>query len=277
MMSEQVEPIETPNAALTVHAVGQLLAEARKKAGLSIEEAAAKLRLGPRQIAALEAGDLNALPGQAFVRGFTRNYAKLLQIDAEPLLAAYRTHAPEGAQGQLSLHSENIRLVSHERRAWLPYVLASVILAVALAAWLAFMDYYAPVEKGEKASGVSLSQPQPKPGVELQLPPAEETGFIQAAPAFVAAPQPAETTAPVAANATLRLAFSETGWASVHDRDGKEIFFKTVPAGGNETITGIPPFDVVIGNVSGTQLAYNGAPVDLAPYNKANVASLTLK
>jgi cytoskeleton protein RodZ len=53
----------------------------------TIEQVASQLNLAPRQIHALETDNYAALPGMAIVRGFIRSYAKLLKIEAEPLLA----------------------------------------------------------------------------------------------------------------------------------------------------------------------------------------------
>lgn len=75
-------PAPTPQAA------GAMLAQAREKAGFSIDHVALQLKLAPRQVRALESGDYAALPGRAFVRGFVRNYARLLDIDAQSVLGA---------------------------------------------------------------------------------------------------------------------------------------------------------------------------------------------
>ncbi len=45
------------------------------------------------QIAALEEGHFDHLPGRAFVRGALRNYADVLEMDATPLLATIGGHA----------------------------------------------------------------------------------------------------------------------------------------------------------------------------------------
>src|ERR1017187_3784954 len=81
--------------------IGAVLADARGRLGLSIEEAAQQLRLSPSQLHAMEANDYSGLPGATFVRGFIRNYARLLQLDPEPLLHAY---TPESGQRSISLH-----------------------------------------------------------------------------------------------------------------------------------------------------------------------------
>ena len=66
---------------------GDTLRRAREAQGLSVAEVANSLKLNPRQIEALESGRFDQLPGYAFTRGFLRNYARLLKVDAAPLLA----------------------------------------------------------------------------------------------------------------------------------------------------------------------------------------------
>lgn len=283
--SAQTEQPAYAGSTLSLQAVGKLLVEARETAGLSVDDVAARLRLTPRQVQALESGEMDALPGIAFVRGFLRNYAKLLQIDAEPLLEACRTHIPDPAQSQISLHSENIPIVGRERKGWVVYLAASVIVVLALAGWLAYMDFSG--NKNEQSLPVAepLPQPLPEPAVTPQAMPAEPLPPVsmETAPATEQATVPQTPEAvpqpPVADAGTARLALasSRSSWVSVHDRDGKEIFSKTLPAGGRETVEGIPPLNVIVGNADGMQLTFNGKPVDMAPHTKANVARLTLE
>lgn len=66
---------------------GILLREARMAAEMDVETLAARLRLHPKQIEALERADLSALPAVIYVRGFLRGCARELKIDPQPLLA----------------------------------------------------------------------------------------------------------------------------------------------------------------------------------------------
>ena len=66
---------------------GEQLAAARANRGLSITEIAQHLKLSPWQVEALEAGDYRRLPSPVFVRGFIRNYARLVKLDPAGLLA----------------------------------------------------------------------------------------------------------------------------------------------------------------------------------------------
>ncbi len=72
-MAEQVASIEA-------------LVAAREARGLSADDVVRQLKLAPRQVQAIEAGDWAALPGGAFVKGALRGYGRLLGVDVQPLL-----------------------------------------------------------------------------------------------------------------------------------------------------------------------------------------------
>ena len=55
--------------------------------GLSLGDIARQLKLSVRQVEALERDDHGGFPGVVFVRGFLRNYAKLLRLDPDSLVA----------------------------------------------------------------------------------------------------------------------------------------------------------------------------------------------
>jgi cytoskeleton protein RodZ len=80
-----VEDAAPPAAARTTF--GAVLAAERERQGISVADIAGRLRLHPKQLAAIESEDFSALPTAPFLRGFVRNYAKELRIDATPLLA----------------------------------------------------------------------------------------------------------------------------------------------------------------------------------------------
>ncbi len=90
-MSETQALVDDAVTLIVDHApqsVGQSLREAREARQLPIADIARTLKLSERQLAALEADQWSALPGTTFVRGFVRNYARLLALDAGPLMEA---------------------------------------------------------------------------------------------------------------------------------------------------------------------------------------------
>ncbi|PZP49993.1 MAG: hypothetical protein DI596_15360, partial [Azospira oryzae] len=66
--------------ALETQGPGRRLADERRRQGLSVVEIGRLIKLAPRQVEALEADDYERLPGNTFVRGFVRNYAKALRL-----------------------------------------------------------------------------------------------------------------------------------------------------------------------------------------------------
>lgn len=68
---------------------GKRLRQAREASGLSSAEAATKLHLHQRMLEALENDDYEQLPAAIYVRGYLRNYARLVGVDAQEIVAAY--------------------------------------------------------------------------------------------------------------------------------------------------------------------------------------------
>jgi len=73
---------------------GALLAAQREAMGWTVEQIADQLKLAVRQVKALESGDYAALPNSAVTRGFVRAYAKVLKMDAAPLVAMIEAAQP---------------------------------------------------------------------------------------------------------------------------------------------------------------------------------------
>lgn len=82
--------------AITADDIGTLLRNARADARFSVVEIAEMTRITKSHITALEDNDYSRLPGIAYIPGFIRNYCKVVNIDPQPLIAAYKqTTNPE--------------------------------------------------------------------------------------------------------------------------------------------------------------------------------------
>ncbi len=69
--------------------VGALLKRRRDQRGMSIEEASRATRIPVSSLERLEEDRFDDLPGEVFVRGFLRAYAKCLGLHAEEIVAMY--------------------------------------------------------------------------------------------------------------------------------------------------------------------------------------------
>lgn len=70
-------------------ALGATLSSARRRLGRSLAEAEAATRIRGKMLEALERGEWETLPNEAYVRGYIISYAKFLELDPAPLLQMY--------------------------------------------------------------------------------------------------------------------------------------------------------------------------------------------
>lgn len=285
-------------------AQGLVLAAARRAQGLEIADVARQLKLSTGQIEALESGSFDRLPGPVFVRGFVRNYARLLKLDPDEVWgsmeSAIPVHSPRGTLPP----SQDIPLPSAQsRRNWPRYAAAVLLLLVALAAYELYLDDGAAVEQPPlQAVAVPASAPSATSVAPIQVVPSApaEAGAVlptevaaipeaerQTDAAGVAATNAAAPVEPAASDNPdrsaaageheLRLVFDKESWVEIRDRSGRAILSQINKPGTEQRISGLPPFSLVIGNANGVKLIHNDNPVDLARHTKVDVARFTLK
>jgi cytoskeletal protein RodZ len=102
--------------------LGERLRSYRVDAGVEIEDLSARTRIAARNIQALEQGDVDLLPGQAFVKGFIRAICAELDRDPEPILELYNQKIEE-----LSAEEEN---GAPDNRKTFPLILSVGVLIV---------------------------------------------------------------------------------------------------------------------------------------------------
>lgn len=186
---------------------GGSLRLARENQGLSIQEIASRLRLSPKQIEAIEADNFAALPEATIVRGFIRNYAKQLKVNAEPLLDAYSVLVPSNAPHELTVKpTSSMRVTGYEKPNTGRYIWAGLAVLLGLGVWLFYQNY---VEKPNPAK-LTASEPAadanstdlPEPGGALPepaLPVAERAAEPSAATELSLPPAATELSLPPAA------------------------------------------------------------------------------
>jgi cytoskeleton protein RodZ len=280
---------------------GAVLAAAREEMNLSIGEVARHLKLSPAQVEALEEGAYDRLPGRVFVRGFLRNYAKLLGVDPQPLLSRIDNEMPQPAVvEEPPLPPEEV-MPTGERSRWTVYVGIAGVIVAALAAYEFGFNAPPPSEPENEPTPPGASSAAPgdaaaTPGATTSAatdtagspPDSMVSAPSSVTPAAVPAADnpPQGAAAPVAAEATtakapdaheLRFRFDEESWVQVRDANDKVVFSRLNRAGSEERVTGTPPFKLVVGNARNVHVSYDGEAVDLGPHIGATVARLTLK
>lgn len=86
----------------TIQELGAILRERREAMGASLAEVETATRIRQKYLAALESDEWHLLPGEIVGRGFLRNYATYLGLDATEIVERRRTVAEPGLSAALS-------------------------------------------------------------------------------------------------------------------------------------------------------------------------------
>ncbi len=290
---------------------GARLRASREEKNLAVAEVAAKLKLTGRQVEALEAEDMSHLPNEVFVRGFVRNYARLVDVDADSLIAPVDAQA--AVAETITAPSAGVVFASNGLRRWVVLPLAALAVFLVLVAglyhWLrqgedslvvaepaaesvAQALPAAPASKPIVAPSESQTQqlsPQPEmlpdgtpaPSAPVPPPAAPAATPLPAASTTPATPAPTpvvEKPAPAksAGAHSLRFEPAQDAWIQVVDGKGNR-FSRLVRAGGAESFSGEPPFRLVVGEAARVRMSYDGHVIDLTPFIGQKVARLTLE
>ena len=267
---------------------GEQLAYYRTQRRLSKQHIADKLYLSPRVIKFLEADDYKQLPPSIFVRGYIRNYAKILEIPAEPLLESYERRASQ----KFSPTHHHVRpQVKKEDEttsgdSWFK-ILTSVILMVALVLMALWQIYPpdstlpVPEEDPNEETVIAIhSIPIETDGSEnddnAYTPPSEGNGETEntsdtptntngnntanTPPTVNPAPKPA-----VNPN-VFTLSLSRDTWMKISDAEDKTLFNGIGKAGKQVSLEGKPPFNIKVGHTQGITLEYKETTMSLKDY-----------
>lgn len=146
--------------------MGAQLRQLREARGETTSDVAHSLKLTSRQIEAMEAGRLDLLPGAAFARGFLRNYARYLGVDAATVLAAFEAEvAPRAVELAPVSNAVGVMPSGGGRSVQIPAgLIAGALLLVVLVGW--YFDWFRmPAETAEVAENVVEPATQAVPSV----------------------------------------------------------------------------------------------------------------
>lgn len=279
---------------------GRRLREAREARGLSREEVAAQLRLQLKHITALEEDDYDALPGQTFVTGYLRNYARLLELPEDSFVSSVVSRSAPPP-----LVATNASRKQASSRDWLTRLATLVILGVTVLSvvlwWMQREAVEQTVAPAATTAGAGAEQtlalpeaepPAPELSAEaapaetpaetpveepVSRPASEPTAGVQAQAGQVAASAPASETEPAPLTeampqSKLELHFEADSWSEIEDSAGRRLSYGLIEAGKVLVLRGEAPFSVFLGYAPGVKVYYNGDLFDHSPFQRRDVA-----
>jgi cytoskeletal protein RodZ len=253
--------------------LGRTLATERLRQNLDLEQIAAETRIGARLLRAIEMDDFEQLPGRVFARNFVRQYAQVLKLNAEAVLAQFdREQSPREIPEtpKSGVYSAGFSLN-------LP-ALADVFGSTTLTSFFTFLTTIGVCAVGVWAFnhwGTVRAHVLPNPHAAPLAKVA--TAKPHAAAPEPPAPKPAATAEipPSSSTVHVLLAASDLCWTRI-TVDGKVLFSGMLNAGESREVNAASVVDVRAGNAGALNVKLNGNDIPpLGPKGQTRTVILT--
>lgn len=272
--------------------IGERLRQERLRQGFDLQQIAELTKINVVFLEAIEADDLERLPGIFFTRSFVRQYARALGLDEADfeqelnrLAACERVPSIERPPvSPEALHVPPMAATGRRSSAQRPLGSLVVLLLIVAACSVAFVLWQrsreiAPASSGQSASatapppaaaangGLPTAAPTPQP---VSSPPAPSSEPATAQPAAAsepatetAAPEtspPGQTATTQTAPIQVRIHAIEATWVRIAV-DGKYLFSGILRPDETRTVEANQSAQLRTGNAAGIEVSWNGKPV----------------
>ena len=247
---------------------GARLRTAREAQGLSLEQVAATLKVLPRILQALEADNYAALPEPVFVRGYLRQYAALVAVPADEVLARFDEYYQADGEATKHMakpleyvpvpdfverpdrHKPKIKAnapssIVMPKGKWKPIVITVLSLATLIVFWQWDMAHTIQQAWQQQRAAFKASTAKAASETIISLP-----NTVTAMPSMD----------------TLDLRFTGDTQVLIRDASGKELTNASKKAGENLVLTGESPFSIELSQAAAVQFRLNDKTIDLKPY-----------
>lgn len=219
--------------------IGYHLKAARERLGMTTAVAAQKLHMRAMFVDAIEREDWKTIGEPVYIRGFIRNYARLVGLDPQGCVSAFAaSDFAENAAAEAAVEIE----LPPRRQFRYPWLLAGMsaiaIFLVIKVAWTmatpgaAGHNELRPPQASALTAGAANSQPVLLPGTDAAATPSQ--GGVD-----------------------LRLELTQSCWLSVNV-DGKRVVYATLPAGTVKDFHGVREITLRAGNAGGVMATIDG-------------------
>ncbi len=271
---------------------GPALREAREARNFTQEAVAKQLRIDTSLVRALEEDDYSKFAAPIFVTGHLRTYARLLGLPPETFIEAYQnlgTAAVPSLERVARLANQPEPNGNAPVPRWVMYLMIIAVMGIVGFVWrsevtkllMPIMESpFMPEMSVEGVPGNGGSAVQHSDGTatkqSLSLPSLPQGTVNPPAPQS-AAPMPDTKQAPPSPpqdlpQAHLSLKAEKPSWVEVKDGTGKRLFYDLMVPGDEQTLDGVPPFEVLLGYAPGVIVEYNGKRVDHSSYTRQDMA-----
>jgi len=321
VLKDQVsEPAKELDAELSedmeVMGPGQILAEARAAMGFTQQDVADKLNFRTTLVNNIENEVFDTKLPETFNRGYLRNYAKLVNVSQDDILASYeQLNVAKTQASELQSFSKGTeKLAESNRIMWISYLILAILIGASVVWWMqnstSKFEETQPIQDTEKVTIIDNEQAdtQQKPEIiietsastieqvgldniatenstenstenntEGQLPPSDELTFENNNDAVTPENVPsAELAQPAVILTNVTFTFSGDCWVNISDASGERIAWGVKKLGYIMKISGQAPFSVTLGKPELVAINFADENIDMTQFNAGNIAKFTL-
>ena len=282
----------------TRNSVGVYLRSLREEKNLTIAEVATRLYLLPRVIEALEQDDHENLPAGTYVYGYLQNYAKLLDIPADRVVAMYKEDSVSTEQ-QEPVPEVPPEPKPEQTNKW-PYTILYLVIFISILAPLTWWWSQYGLERitPDMTAGRNLRgsdappSEQPDPPTDEVHPDTSSQRLPNTEPWEGQAEEPAKgqqiqeggkpdtdkdpendpstydenTITTGIGPDSIRIVLTEECWIEIFDAGNEKIFYDLARPGQTLELNGTAPFSVLLGNGVAAIVEFNNLPFDTTPH-----------
>lgn len=251
-------------------AISETLRQARLRSGVDLNLLAAKTKINPRYLQAIEQGEFDKLPGGVFARMFIKQYADAVGLDGTSFAEEFQRQTPSFgytspdvqriAQTRVNFHPTVPGLTAGGDRvrtermtsmlSSLIWVLAAILVCAGAYYGLAHLPSRSPEVAAQAPAKAKPAVPAPQPSSSpATTPPA-------AAPTTAPAPVPTPTEPiQIALNATDEV------WVTAI-ADGKTVISEVLKPGTSKVVSATNGARLRLGNAGGVDITFNGKKLE---------------
>lgn len=299
-MQEENSNNKTSESSNKSVSIGALLINARNAASLNQTDIAEQINLPKQIIQSLEADDYSSLPETTYIRGYLRNYARVVGINGEGLVKLYVDQyysEPVVEKSRKSKQSYDPAIL------WSTAAVITILVGLVVSWWFDTNQISDPSQQlaenqittenvlpednasNQESSRQSVLSDEVIPenvnssitSVANETPVTEsENTQIQE----VVSSDDQEAMAEASRNPTLltsldgiqvlTITYTEESWTEISDSDANTLMQGLIEPGVVRNLSGKPPFEIFLGNSPGVIIEVNGLYFDHSQYSRNN-------
>lgn len=235
--------------------LGQILRNKREERGITLKDVETVLSIRVKYLEALELGNYTIIPGEVYVKGFLRNYANYLGLNAEEMVQLYKKEQQPSANTEIEMTEEQAADPERKPVKRTGFTFTFSLGVAFLLLIIAGTTYFVYMMQNESPQNTNIPPINTAPVPQAPAPQAPAPQV----PSTAITPPPQNIAKPIPQNIKLSMKATEDCWVQVV-ADGTETFKGFLKRGDSKTWQANKQMEITLGNAGGVDITYNDQP-----------------